>query len=280
VPANGPEVVATGHVGLDHRARRGDAVRAWYRGPCVPFPAARDGASSNQPLPLAHAADQLRRVIPDGREDLTLAAAFEIGRLLALSQLSVVSALLRFRAEQFGAGRVREILSHLVDFDLPKLASNAGAGYVDLNRFVAVQMIDALAQDPDRMLGPQRPLADPGREIKFDGDLDSVVAAGLGFDLAALTRRSETMGLQAALETTAVPVAGQIGQGRLDGDAVTALRGALQAELTRTLNVAAPPKPVRPRGARAAAAPPDALDQLIENAPADDEEPPAEEPPS
>jgi hypothetical protein len=35
---------------------------------------------------------------------------------------------------------------------------------------------------------------------------------------------------------------------------------------------------VRPRGARAAAAPPDALDQLIENAPADDEEPPAEEP--
>jgi hypothetical protein len=280
VPATGPEVVATGHVGLDHRARRGDAVRAWYRGPCVPFPTARDGASSNQPLPLAHAADQLRRVIPDGREDLTLAAAFEIGRLLALSQLSVVSALLRFRAEQFGAGRVREILSHLVDFDLPKLVSNAGAGYVDLNRFVAVQMIDALAQDPERMLGPQRPLADPGREIKFEGDLDRVVAAGLGFDLAALRRRSETMGLQAALETTAVPVAGQIGQGRLDEDGVAALRGALQAELTRTLNVAAPPKPVRPRGARAAPAPPDALDALIENAPADDEEPPGEEPQS
>ena len=59
-------------------------------------------------------------MIPDGREDLALAAAFEIGRLLALSQLSVVSALLRFRAEQFGAGRVREMLSQLLPFELPR----------------------------------------------------------------------------------------------------------------------------------------------------------------
>jgi hypothetical protein len=94
----GPEVVETGHVGLDHTTRRGDAVRAWYRAPCVPFPTPRHGgtvkdAAATEPLPLAHSADQLRRTIPDGREDLALAAAFEIGRLLALSQLSVVSAL-------------------------------------------------------------------------------------------------------------------------------------------------------------------------------------------
>jgi hypothetical protein len=271
VPDAGPEVVATGHVGLDHRARRGDAVRAWYRGPCVPFPTARDGVSSNKPLPLAHAADQLRRVIPDGREDLSLAAAFEIGRLLALSQLSVVSALLRFRGEQFGAGRVREILAQIVGFDLPNVLSTAGAGHVDLGRFVAVQVIDALAQDAERMLGPQRPIADPGREIKLDGDLDTVIAGGLGFDLAELRRRSETIGLQAALETTAAPVAGRLGGGRLDESGIAALRGALDAELTRTLAVAAP-KPTGSRRARAAA-PTDALDELIANAPADDEEP-------
>jgi len=279
LPDTGPEVVATGHVGLDHRARRGDAVRAWYRGPCVPFPTARDGVSSNKPLPLAHAADQLRRVIPDGREDLTLAAAFEIGRLLALSQLSVVSALLRFRGEQFGAGRVREMLAQIVAFDLPNVLANAGAGYVDLGRFVAVQVVDALAQNAERMLGPQRPIADPGREIKLDGDLDRVIASGLGFDLAELTRRSETIGLQAALETTAVPVAGKLGRIPLDESAIAALRGALDAELNRTLAVAAPPKPTGLRGARAAAAT-DALDELIANAPADDEEPPAEEPQS
>ena len=112
-PPPRPEVVQTGHIGLDHRTRRGDAVRAWYRGPLVPFPTPRDRPPKNEPLPLAHSADQLRRVIPDGREDLSLAAAFEIGRLLALSQLSVVSALLRFRAEQFGAGRVREMLARV-----------------------------------------------------------------------------------------------------------------------------------------------------------------------
>ena len=280
VPATAPEVVATGHIGLDHRARRGDAVRAWYRSPCVPFPTPRDGKSSSQPLPLAHAADQLRRVIPDGREDLTLAAAFEIGRLLALSQLSVVSALLRFRSEQFGAGRVREMLMQVLPFDLPQILSNAGPGRVDLGRFVAVQVIDALVQHPEQTLGPQRPVADPGREIKFDGDLDTVIAAGLGLDLAELQRRGKTMGLQAALETTPVPVAGKLGERPLDEDTATVLRSTLQAELARTLNVAAPPKIVRSPGVRAAAAAPDALDALIESVPPaeDEEEPPAEEP--
>ena len=32
----GPEVVETGHIGLDQRSRRGDPVRSWYRGPFVP----------------------------------------------------------------------------------------------------------------------------------------------------------------------------------------------------------------------------------------------------
>jgi hypothetical protein len=278
-PDTQPEIVATGHIGLDHRVRRGDAARAWYRGACVPLPTPRDGASGSDPLPLAHAADQLRRVIPDGREDLSLAAAFEIGRLLALSQLSVVSALLRFRSEQFGAGRVREILSNALAYELPQIVSNAGPGRLDFGRFVAVQVIDALAQNPEGMLGPQRPVADPGREIRFDGDLDSLVATGLGFDLAGLKRRSETMGLQAALEATSVPVAGKLGQGPLDENTVTALRGALQAELSHTLEVAAPQIFLRAPGVRAAAAPPDALDALIENAPPDEdeEEPPAEE---
>lgn len=40
----GLEVVQTGHIGLDHRTRRGDPVRAWYRGQLVPFPTERDPA--------------------------------------------------------------------------------------------------------------------------------------------------------------------------------------------------------------------------------------------
>ena len=278
VPDNLPEMVATGHVGMAHRARRGDALRAWYRGPAVPFPTPRDGVNAATPLPLAHASDQLRRVIPDGREDLALAAAFEIGRLLALSQLSVVSALLRFRGEQFGAGRVRELLQSLLPFTLPALKANAGADRVDLGRFVAVQMVDALARNTSRMLGPQRPLADPGRPLRLAGDLDQLVADGLGMDLAALKKRGASVGMLAALQQSEVPVLGEIGATRLDEQGVAALRGALRSELRRTLAVAAPlgkPGLGGPRGAphgqqrAGAAAPPpapDALDELIARA--------------
>ena len=89
----GPTVIESGHIELEHQTRRGDTTNAWYRGALVPHPTARDKPDSDGRLIVAHAADQLRRVVPDGREDLSFAAAYEIGRLLALSQLSIVSAL-------------------------------------------------------------------------------------------------------------------------------------------------------------------------------------------
>lgn len=270
--AAAPEVVQTGHIGLDHRTRRGDPTRAWYRGPCVPFPTPRDSSANNDPLALAHSADQLRRVIPDGREDLSLAAAFEIGRLMALSQLSVVSALLRFRAEQFGAGRVREILAELMPFDIPSLAELRDAR-IDMGRFVALQVLPVLAKNTDRMIGPQRPVADPGRPLRVEGDLDRLVAAGLGFDLAALRKRADSVGVLSALQATAVPLAMKPGKAPNEKLVVPALRAALQGELQRTLAVAVPPKPTvvtRP-GVRGAQARPqrDALDELIAHAPPD-----------
>lgn len=270
-----PEVVQTGHIGLDHRTRRGDPTRAWYRGPCVPFPTPRDSTAKNEPLALAHSADQLRRVIPDGREDLSLAAAFEIGRLMALSQLSVVSALLRFRAEQFGAGRVREILAELISFTLPSLAE-LRAARIDMGRFVALQVLPVLAKNTDLMIGPQRPVADPGRPLRVEGDLDRLVATGLGFDLAALRKRADSVGVLSALQTTSVPVAMKPGEAPNEKLVLPALHAALQGELQRTLAVAVPPMPTvatRPGVRRAQAAPmPDALDELIAQAPPDDDE--------
>jgi hypothetical protein len=252
-----PEIVETGHIGLGHRMRRGDAARAWYRGPFVPFPTIRDPEGTSRPL-LAHSADQIRRVVPDGREDLSLAAAFEIGRLLGLSQLSVVAALLRFRSEQFGIGRARELVSRVTGFTLPALED----ARVDLNRFVAVQFIGEMVKNPDRMIGPRRPVADPGREVVVRGDLDQVIAEGLGVDLAAVRRAADQVGIVAALAGTDVPIA----ETRPD---VVALRGALETELAHVIDVAAP-APVlrrRARGARAQAPPaPDALDELIERA--------------
>jgi hypothetical protein len=265
VPAAGPapEVVETGHISLGHRSRRGDAVRAWYRGPFVPFPTQRDRPEDGV-LPLAHSADQIRRVVPDGREDLSLAAAFEIGRLLGLSQLSVVSALLRFRGEQFGAGRVRELLGHVTPFPLPGLVDER----VDFGRFIALQMIEQFVRNPEDIIGPRRPVADPGREIVVRGDLDEVIAGGLGIDLAAVRRMGNEVGVMAALASAEVPIANAPGNLEFDERALGALRGALASELGSVLGVAAPRRilDTQSRRGRTAAPPPDPLDELIERA--------------
>jgi hypothetical protein len=260
----GPEIVQTGHIGLGHRTRRGDPVRAWYRGPFVPFPTERDPAGSTRP-PVAHSADQLRRVVPDGREDLSLAAAFEIGRLLGLSQLSVVSALLRFRNEQFGAGRVREILSAFAPFVLPKLVDKR----VDLGRLVALHMLGDIAKNPAETLGPRRPVADPGRELKVRGELDALIAAGLGFDLQAVRKRGQEIGILAALGQERAPLANPEGRVRIDDQALSTLRGALSAELAHVVGVAAPRAILRSDAGVPRAGSPetrDALDELIERA--------------
>ncbi|MDM0042713.1 hypothetical protein QTH89_26075 [Variovorax sp. J22G21] len=266
----GPEVVQTGHIGLGHRTRRGDPVRAWYRGPCVPFPTTRDAPAASGLPPLAHSADQLRRIVPDGREDLALAAAFEIGRLLGLSQLSVVSALMRFRSEQFGAGRVRELLMQALPYAMPELSGVR----IDLGRFVALEAIGEMVKNPDKIIGPRRPIADPGREIAVKGELDVLIAAGLGIDLEVIRKTGDQIGLLAAIAQTRAPVASEDSGIRFDTKAVAGLRNALRGELDHALGVAMPPRvaapPVR-AGARAAAAaraapPPDALDALIAGA--------------
>jgi hypothetical protein len=272
-----PEVVQTGHIGLAHRTRRGDALKGWYRGPCVPLPTPRNGsggANADRPLPLAHTADQLRRVVPDGREDLALAAGFEIGRLLALSQLSVVSALARFRAEQFGAGRVRETLQCALDFELPVLKGNGGAQAVDLGRYVALQTVRGLAAAPEAMLGPQRPIADPGRPLELEGTLEEAVAAGLGLDLGALRKRAGAGGIALALQRTAVPVAGKLGRTGSSELELKQLRATLDAQVMQRVEVALPRAATVPRARGRAAT--DELDELLDAAPADaddDEEP-------
>lgn len=263
-----PEVVQTGHIGLGHRTRRGDPLTAWYRGPLVPFPTERDapvpGPGGTIRLPVAHASDQLKRVVPGGREDLGLAAAFEIGRLLGLSQLSVVSALTRFRAAQFGAGRGRTVVDGLVDLDLPGLVGTLDLH--DLSRFVAVSVLNDLAADPATTIGPRRPLVDPGRELRIDGDLDEIIAGGLGLDLAVVRKHASSVGIVAALTATKVPVAFEPGVTTLDEAAAAALRSAVDTEVGRLVDIAMPVTKgrVRPHRGQAAGRPRDPLDDLLD----------------
>jgi hypothetical protein len=223
-PRPTPEVTDTGHVGLAHLTRRGDPLRAWYRGPFTLHVTERQKAAAGTPLPLAHTSDQLRRIVPDGREDLALAAAFEIGRLLALSQTSVVAALMRWRREQFGAERARQIAAAAMS-KLTMVAPALKGTIEDLGRLVGKQVIIAASAAPDKVLAPNRPLADPGRPLAYlAGDLDKIIADGFGFSIDSVRAATTVSGVVAALHRTAVPQASSL---KFDPVAVAPLKAVL-----------------------------------------------------
>ncbi len=270
-----PEFTETGHVGLPHLTRRGDRVRAWYRGPLGTYPTTRDQADAAGRLALAHVSDQLRRSVPDGREDLSLAAAFEIGRLLALAQPSVVRALLAWRSEQFGAARAKALLSVLSD--APKLGAAIAGALADtrLTDLLSKHLVLEAAARPDRVFAPSRPLVDPGRPLPFarEGGLDKLISEGFGFSAALVKELRVGTGTVAALQRTAVPVASVGADGPLlKGAASDRLRAGLTAAVDRLTGDSIGRLRDAPRGARerAGAEPagrePDELDALIARA--------------
>ena len=194
------ELAETGHVGLEHLTRRGERIRSWYRGPFVPHLSIREAADD-----LAHVSDQLRRLIPDGREDVAFAGGFEIGRLLALSQPAVVAALMRWRREQFGAARVKRFGAHLLDaadiFSHDLEASVIGT----MGLFVERNIIDQAIADKHRFLAESRPFVDPGRPMDLpDRPLEEVIATGFGLQVDTV-KQALFSGDAQVLENTPVP---------------------------------------------------------------------------
>jgi hypothetical protein len=262
-----PELAETGHVGLAHQTRRGDRVTAWYRGPLSPHPTVREQPGGDGRLPFAHTSDQLRVVVPDGREDVSLAAAFEIGRLLALAQPAVVTALMRWRGEQFGAQRAAELAARTSQ--VPGVLDGVFAGRrPDLGALVARHLVLAAGGDPAATLAASRPLADPGRPLTFaDGDLDAAVAKGLGLNLDALLSAARSVGLTTALTQTEVPVTRPPDPGTDPMSAAhltTRLDAAVQTLAADVLEgTIGPPGALGTDGAPGTGRAPDALDALL-----------------
>ena len=65
------------------------------------------------------------------------------------------------------------------------------------------------------------------------GDLDKVIADGLGIDLAVVQKTSSQLGIVQALAQASVPVANPDGSKVLDSHGLNALRGALSTTLAR-----------------------------------------------
>jgi hypothetical protein len=263
-PRPDAEVTETGHVGLPHLTRRGDSLRAWYRGPFTLHITERDQPDSKGHLAMAHTSDQLRRVVPDGREDLALAAAFEIGRLLALSQPSVVAALIRWRDEQFGAERARQIAAAALG-KLTLIGPALSGSTVDLGRLVGQQIILATSKAPGKVLAPNRPLVDPGRPLKYlSGSLEQIIADGFGFSLAAVTKAQSSLGLVGALNNIAVPSAPAAFNDATKAYLLAGLASAVDQLTASTLATATRPGLTANVEARAGSQEEgDALDQLL-----------------
>jgi len=104
-----PALTDTGHLRLPVLDRAGQKEVAWYRGPLVPWQLTRDS------LGPYHSADQCRRAtVETGTEDVSYAAAFEVGRQLAAADAQLARELMRWRSESYRqAARADNIVSKI-----------------------------------------------------------------------------------------------------------------------------------------------------------------------
>ena len=169
----------------------------------------------------------------------------------------MVSALLRFRRDQFGSARLREQLADKVPLELG--AALDDFRIADLGHLVSTRFVGQLSNDPVTFAGPRRPIADPGRPIEelsrlSPAKLDAVIAGGFGIDLERLEKQAEMVGVAAALAETKVPVAEV--DASLDAS-LGLLRRSLFREVVRLADIAVPPG-----GLEGAPDADDALDEL------------------
>jgi hypothetical protein len=261
------EVLDTGHVALSHTSREGETGTVWYRGPLTPRPTSRQVPDPQTGLlPLAHASDQVRRVGPDGRENLGLATAFDIGRLLALAEPSVVAALLAWRKDALERARTAALLAR--EPSLGRLT--AGAVITALGARAGRDLLAGLGANRAGRLGPLRPLDTPGRPIAGVDDADPVqlLSAGLGVpaevvkglltadpagrqtvDVTVVDRLSDPVKLAATATRELGPLRA----------ATTGVAADLAAQALKDAGV-----PATPGGPALAAAQPDALDLLLD----------------
>jgi hypothetical protein len=189
------EVAPTGHIALAHRTRQGDANTAWYRGPLTPQPTVRTEAVDGV-LPFANTGDQLRKVVPDGREDLSQAALFEIGRLLTLNKPNLVSSLMQWRADLFGAARAREIADALAASVISGIGVSAAGQRDSIEQLVRTQLVGVLTALAPDALAPAAPVVTGARQpAELAGLSAEDVLVGLGANPSVVARAGKAYGV-------------------------------------------------------------------------------------
>lgn len=172
-------VLDTGHITLTATSRRGETGIVWYRGPCTPRAILRPSPGDPNAV-LAHAADQLRQVGPDGLENDSLAIAFEIGRMLAASSPGVVAALLNWRRAGYAPARVGAILANGTTALHQLLAAELAKGRPVFSAGVVAGVLSDLGTAGAARLGPTRPLLASPPVPGTGEQLSAVLARGFG----------------------------------------------------------------------------------------------------
>lgn len=171
-------VTPTGHVSIESTDRRGETGKVWFRGAGTPTKVTRETAGHPY-----HVADQARRLGPDGREDVSYAAAFELGRLLAMSDLQFVRALRDWVRREFVVRRNNDVVNpyftglHInlpYNVTLPKLITNS------------MLLPGGIGGDPMTELGNPLPIHEADALLRAN-DID-VLATGLGLSQQVVAR--------------------------------------------------------------------------------------------
>jgi hypothetical protein len=141
-----PQLTDTGHMQLPLLDRAGENQTVWYRGPLVPWQLTRDT------LGPYHSADQCRRATPDtGAEDVSYAAAFEVGRQLAAADARLAQELMRWRRESYKQASRADTIGRLqvaINVDLPAAADQKLQAPIAIETSVSAARVLAAAALP------------------------------------------------------------------------------------------------------------------------------------
>lgn len=215
-------ILDTGHTVVERLTRRGEAAQAWYRGPLAP----RQVARRTDP-PALFTAEQALRLGEDGRWDLSEGAAFEIGRLLALSDAAFIEQLARWRREGFAVAR-RRVTG---EFD-PRVKDALDHELFAAARLLQLDLIRRAAESPD-VIGPIVAPVDHEPLLDLDSGISTIAA---GFNLnAAVVRAALAPGLSFNPATPDREAGGVVGSfdeiAERASEELVALKGHLDARI-------------------------------------------------
>jgi hypothetical protein len=153
---------ARGYTALDHVMRHGERTVSWYRGPLVPL-------NYNKPKQIqdpVSCADELLRYDPDtGLFDATYAAAWQLGRLLALQNHGFALALSRARATMRAEAQRRMRTWEIEQLGLPRADSLEDSLMAQLADGAGDELLKAVSGEMARRNDLRAPGPAPGEAV-------------------------------------------------------------------------------------------------------------------